>query len=224
MTYDSLSAFLRDGATHLAKGPVALIFIEDEIEIETTLRHHAALGFKKIIALMPAAFALSEEMAETVVRITTDRPTGQPMIDAINKIIDAAPGLWLYYCFNGEYLFYPFCENRTVGEMTTFQLEERRFAMLSYVVDLYASDLTTHPNAVSLDDAMLDKSGYYALARTDPENHDHPKERQLDFFGGLRWRYEEHIPTERRKIDRIALFQAKPGLKLRPDLPSMTRK
>ncbi|MBR9843408.1 MAG: hypothetical protein GYB25_09620 [Rhodobacteraceae bacterium] len=217
MTYDSLPAFLRDGAVHLAKGPVALIFIEDEVEIDTTLRHHQTLGFMKIIVFMPAAFPLSDDLAKTVVRVTMERPTGQPMIDAINKIIASAPGIWLYYCFNGEYLFYPFCETRSIGEMATFHMEERRFSMLTYVVDLYASDLSGHSNAVSLDDAMLDKSGYYALARPDPDNHDHPKERQLDFFGGLRWRYEEHIPSERRKIDRMSLFQAKPGLELRPD-------
>ncbi len=70
---------------------------------------------------------------------------------------------------------------------------------------------------MSLEDAHLDRSGYYALARLDPDNHDHPRERQLDFFGGLRWRYEEHIPAPRRKIDRIALFRAKPGLELRED-------
>ena len=52
---------------------------------------------------------------------------------------------------------------------------------------------------------------------TDPANHGHPKERQLDFFGGLRWRFEEHVPPARRRIDRIALFKAKPGLKLLPD-------
>ena len=46
----------------------------------------------------------------------------------------------------------------------------------------------------------------------DPANHNHPKERQLDFFGGLRWRFEEHVPPARRRIDRIALFKAKPGL------------
>ena len=44
-----------------------------------------------------------------------------------------------------------------------------------------------------------------------------PRERQLDFFGGLRWRYEEHIPKLSRKIDRIALFRARPGLHLQPD-------
>ena len=57
----------------------------------------------------------------------------------------------------------------------------------------------------------------YALARLDAENHNHPKERQLDFHGGLHWRFEEHIPTNRRKIDRISLFRSKQGLELRED-------
>ncbi|MGR3291925.1 MAG: hypothetical protein ACU0C9_12130, partial [Paracoccaceae bacterium] len=46
------------------------------------------------------------------------------------------------------------------------------------------------------------------------KNNNHPKERQLNFYGGLRWRYEEHIPEIRRQIDRIPLFRSKPGLKL----------
>ncbi len=100
--------------------------------------------------------------------------------------------------------------------MLTFHTEERRDAMLCYVVDLYAGDLGQFPNAVSLETALLDKSGYYALARYD-EVAGEDKDRQLDFFGGLRWRFEEHVPYDRRKIDRIALFRAKSGLKLRPD-------
>ncbi len=99
--------------------------------------------------------------------------------------------------------------------MLAFHTEERRDAVLTYVVDLYAGDLETDTEAVSLTDAYIDKSGYYALAR--PDENGHPKERQLDFFGGLRWRFEEHIPPARRKIDRIALFRAKPGLRLRGD-------
>ena len=83
-------------------------------------------------------------------------------------------------------------------------------------MDVYAGDLETCPNAVNLEDAYLDRSGYYALGRPDPATN-HPKERQLDFFGGLRWRYEEHVPPERRKIDRISLFKSKPGLELRAD-------
>ena len=78
-------------------------------------------------------------------------------------------------------------------------------------------DLETWSDAVSLEEAYLDRSGYYALARPDPDNHNHPKERQLDFFGGLRWRFEEHVPPASRRIDRIALFRANKGLRLRPD-------
>ena len=108
-------------------------------------------------------------------------------------------------------------ETRSIGEMLAFHAEERREAMLTYVIDLYAGDLGTAPNAVSRDDAWLDRTGYYALDRKDPQNEWQPKERQLDFFGGLRWRFEEHIPFGKRKIDRISLFRAKPGLKLLPD-------
>jgi hypothetical protein len=33
-----------------------------------------------------------------------------------------------------------------------------------------------------------------------------PLERQLNFYGGLKWRYEEFVPCERRRIDRMAVF------------------
>ena len=47
-------------------------------------------------------------------------------------VIRAVPtGTWLYYGFNAEFLFYPFCETRSVGEMLAFHTEERRAAMLS---------------------------------------------------------------------------------------------
>ena len=217
MTYTSISDFLTRGKAALAKGPVAMIFAEDEVEIDTTLRHHLQLGFAEVLIFMPEVFKLAPDLTEKVQRITLDTLADGVLETTINRIIEAAPGLWLYYCYNGEYLFHPFCETRTIGEMLAFHGEERREAMLSYVIDLYAADLWQHPNAVSLEDAHLDKSGYYALARADLANKGYPKERQLDFYGGLRWRYEEHIPQPRRKIDRIALFRAKPGLKLRAD-------
>jgi hypothetical protein len=62
---------------------------------------------------------------------------------------------------------------------------------------------------VAPDAAWLDRAGYFALAR------EGAPERQLDFFGGLGWRFEEHVPEARRRIDRIGLFRAKPGLRLR---------
>jgi hypothetical protein len=217
MRYDSLKDFLNRGGKILAKGPVALIFAEDEVELASTLRHHLTSGFGAVIAFMPDAFALDDTLAAQVHRVDLDTLAPDMLTDTVNALIAAAPGTWFYYCYNAEYLFYPFCESRSVAEMLAFHAEERRDAMLCYVIDLYAGDLGAHPLAVSIEDAYLDKSGYYALARNDPDNHNHPRERQLDFFGGLRWRYEEHVPAPRRKIDRIALFRAAPGLELRAD-------
>ena len=216
MSYRSVQDYLDKTATKPAKGPLAMIFVEDEVEIGTTLRHHLESGFGTVVALMPDDFSIPADAADRVDRIAFDLSTGDNLPDAVNAFIKAQPGRWMYYCYNAEFLFFPFCEHRSVGEMLAFQAEERRDAMLAYVVDLYADDLGKHPNAVSLNSAHLDKSGYYAQARPDPVTG-HPKERQLDFFGGLRWRYEEHIPTRSRKIDRIALFKAQPDLQLRPD-------
>jgi hypothetical protein len=217
MNHASLDSFLTDGKAALAKGPVAVIFAEDPAEVDTTLRHHIAAGFAQVLLLAPTAITLPVDLSAKIHRIDHDVHAEGALITALNRLIDAAPGIWLYYCYNAEYLFHPFCETRNIREMIAFHVEERRDAMLSYVIDLYAEDLGRFPNAVSLETAHMDRSGYYALGRPDVANHNHPKERQLDFFGGLRWRFEEHIPAPRRKIDRIALFKTKPGLQLRPD-------
>ncbi len=217
MQYASLSEMIAAERPTLAKGPIAIVMVEDDVEVSTTLRHHEQMGFKAIIALMPAVFDLPRDLQETVLRVDYNMSADGAMETAINTLMEPLAGQWVYYCYNAEYLFFPFCETRNVVEMLAYHTEERRDAMLAYVIDLYADDLNQYPNAVSLDRAHLDRSGYYALARLDAANHDHPKERQLDFFGGLRWRYEEHVPPLRRKIDRIPLFRAKKGLKIRWD-------
>lgn len=215
MYFDSLDAFIQSPAAY-GKGPVAMIFVEDDVEIDSTLRHHIDCGFKTLIALMPDAFSLAPDLEPLVNRVAFGPITSSAVARAVNQMIAVAPGRWMYYCYNAEYLFFPFCETRSVGEMLAFHTEERRDAMLTYVVDLYADDLHACPNAVSLHNAHLDRTGYYALARPDPETG-HPKERQLDFFGGLRWRFEEHIPKASRRIDRIGLFRSKPDLVLQKD-------
>ncbi len=217
MRYNDLDHFLSKGKDALAKGPVAIILAEDPVELDTTIRHHSFLGFREILVLVRDEIELPASIEKSIRRIPFDTSIEHATMQAINRLIAAAPDIWMYYCYNAEYLFFPFSETRTVGEMLAFHSEERRSAMLAYVVDLYASDLGESPNAVSLDGAHLDRSGYYALARKDPAADWAPKERQLDFFGGLRWRFEEHVPYERRKIDRISLFRSKKGLELQTD-------
>ena len=217
MHYTSLDDFLQTGKAVLAKGPVAVVMAEDAVEVSSTVRHHLDAGFPHLLLLTDPGVPLDPALDPLVHRIDYDALVDQAMMLAINRLIAAAPGIWLYYCYNAEYLFHPFCETRNIREMLAFHTEERRDAVLSYVVDLYADDLNAFPNAVSLDRAHLDRSGYYALGRPDPANANQPKARQLDFFGGLRWRFEEHVPPVRRKIDRVSLFRAKPSLILRPD-------
>ncbi len=218
MIYPSLDAFAQSAHPSLTKGPIAIVFAEDGVELDTTLRHHLDAGFPTVLLLADDALTIPDDLTARIIRIRYDVFADEALVRAVNLINTVAtPGVWIYYCFNAEYLFHPFCETRSVRELLAFQVEERRDAILSYVVDLYAEDLTAFPNAVSLETAHLDKSGYYALGRPDAANHNHPKQRQLDFFGGLRWRLEEHVPPNRRKIDRIALFRAKPGLEMRAD-------
>ena len=73
--------------------------------------------------------------------------------------------------------------------------------MLTFVVDVYTKDFANPAEATSTDNAYLDEAGYFVMARSDPQTH-RAVDRQLDFVG-LRWRFEEYVPYEKRKIDRI---------------------
>lgn len=214
-----LQEFLGAPGDHLARGPVAVILIEDGSEVASTLSHHMGLGFRKILALSPEPLTpdqLPDDPKARIANLLFDARAPGAHVTAVNAVIAALPAdSWLYYGFNAEYLFYPFSETRAVSEMLAFHAEERRRAMLSYVIDLYAPDLSRYPDAVSLPEAMFDRTGYYALGRADRQGGH--KDRQLDFYGGLRWRFEEHLPADRRRIDRISLFRTEPGLTLLPD-------
>ena len=212
MRYRAIDEFRAAIRAAPPKGPVAAVIAEDDREVESTLAHLARAGFAERVLLAPPELTLPDDAGHTR-RIDARTLAVDATETLVNSLIAALPeGTWLHYCYNAEYLFYPFAETRSVGEMLTFHAEERRDAMLTYVVDLYADDLTRSHDAVDRDRAHLDRSGYYALARGDGS-----RDRQLDFFGGLRWRFEEHIPETRRRIDRIGLFRVRPGLRFRPD-------
>lgn len=224
MSFPTLAEFLRAGPAPLARGPIALLLIEDEAAVARTLAHHLAAGFRLILALSPEPLpahvlptqGLPAGATGRVLNLRHDSRRPGAHVEAVNALIAAAPAdTWVYYGYNAEFLFYPFSERRSIGEMLAFHAEERRRAMLAYVIDLYAPDLTRFPDAVSLNEAMFDRTGYYALGRRDRDGN--PLERQLNFHGGLRWRFEEHVPADRRRIDRIALFQTCHGLRLLPD-------
>lgn len=214
MTFSSIETFVSEIGSTLPGGPVAILLMEDYSETNSTIRHHLKAGFSSLLVLGPTGLEISPELYSDIHFITHNFEGTEATATAINTLMPCLEGRWVYYGYNAEYLFYPYAESRSVAEMVRFATEERRNSILTYVIDLYADDLSHSPDAVSLKSAHLDRSGYYALDR---HRDGAPLDRQKDMFGGLRWRFEEHVAEPRRKIDRIGLFKAEKGLQLRPD-------
>ena len=215
MQFEGLNAFLRDGKPLLARGPVAVIFDEDGVALDETIAHALEIGFRHAFVVSPFGPVLADE--PNVHLIAHDfRIEGFQI--SLNALIGAAPPkTWIFSCFNAEFLWYPFLESRLVGELCTFQSEERRSAFFGMVIDAYGAIDWASPTAVNRDETWFDAAGYYALARHDPVHPLNTLDRQIDLYGGLRWRLEQLLPWDRRRIDRIPLFQAQPGLEMLPD-------
>jgi hypothetical protein len=197
---------------------VAAIFVEDDVAVAETVRHHLRLGFRTVLLFTPEEIALGEPEAPRVTQIACTPWAPGVLPATLTRLARALPGRWIYFCFNAEFLFFPFCETRTVRDLLAFHTGERRRSMAACVVDLYAPNLVTCPDGVSLACPHLDVAGYYALDHRDPDNGWQPKDRQIEIFGGLRRRFEEHVPHDARRIDRVPLFRARRGLSLRDDL------
>ncbi|MEO1638530.1 MAG: hypothetical protein AAFU41_04710 [Pseudomonadota bacterium] len=212
MHHASLSAYAASLRQRQPRGPIALMLIEDDVEVESTIAHHQRMGFGEMAAVCAPEMGLPDEMLH---RVDFDLREENALQSIVNAVIPAVPGTWLYFCFNAEYLFFPFCEDRSLPEMLAFMTEERRTSVFSTVVDLYAGDLRAQPRGVDREEALFDGAGYYSLPRKDPDGAE--LERQIHIHGGLRWRFENHIAEERQSCDRIALFQAAKGLKMLPD-------
>lgn len=219
MRHASLDDFLARGRSALSGGPVALIFAEDLAEVVSTLEHHLARGFRSVVLLAPAWVLDRTDVPAGVVTVVHDVRTAPGGLSAaVSRALAAAePGTWVYAGYNAEYLFYPFCETRTVGEMLAFHAEERRLALPCVTVDLYPDDLGAAPDGVSPARAWFDGAGVYGVPARDPANAWAPLERQVEIHGGLRWRMEAHVPWDRRRLDRIAVVRADRGLSLTPD-------
>ncbi|UWQ22931.1 hypothetical protein [Jannaschia sp. W003] len=202
-------------ARGLGPSPAMMLLCEDAAEIEASLAHHLRAGFASVVLALPPGVEPGFALPERAHALRLERRPPELAETCVNALIaGAAPGTWLAYAYNAEFLFHPFSETRRIGEALAFCAEERRDALLAYVVDLYADGPPRETGGVDMEAPWMDETGYYALER---RAEGELLDRQLDFFGGLRWRFEEHVPAARRRIDRIALFRARPGLRLLPD-------
>ena len=215
MQFKSLDRMISSAPLRPGKGPpAAVVFAEDAVEVRATLRHCLGLGFDPVILIDSFGVSLGPDLDAVLVAPVAFRDYGD-ISGILNLLIEALEGRWLHYCFNAEFLFFPFCESRRISDVVIFMEEERRTSVQAYVVDLYSDDLGRDPLGVSLDHAHLDRSGYYGLNRRADGQY---LDRQFDIFGGLKWRYEEQVPRPLRRIDRIGLFRSARGLQIGPDL------
>ncbi len=214
---EDVAAFAAAMRARLRGAPLCVILAEDSVLLTETLAHHRRLEFGRIAIVAPAHVRLPQGGGEDVDVLRHDIRRGNAAT-VLNTLSAALPGTWIWYCYNAEFLFFPFCETRRIGDLVAFHAEERRESMLSTVIDLYAPDLRAHPDGVSIEDAHFDALGYTASPRLDRNAGWAPKERQLDIFGGLRRRFAEHVPWHRRSVARHGLFRARAGVRLEDDL------
>ena len=105
MDYPNLTSFINSEGRSLAKGPIALLFIEDDVEVETTLDHHIKLGFKQIIVLAKSFPEVDEDTLTQVTTVYVDTFADDCVERTVNTLMPHLAGAWVYVGFNAEYLF-----------------------------------------------------------------------------------------------------------------------
>ncbi|RMF36534.1 MAG: hypothetical protein D6754_11295, partial [Alphaproteobacteria bacterium] len=195
----------------LPPGPVAVILAEDGSALAETVAHCRKLGFAAIVLLRPPGLALGA--GEGVIEIDTTLRGREGAAAALNALHAPLSGRWLHFCFNAEFLIYPYFETRGVADLISFMEEERRQAVFATLLDLYAGEDGV-PDAVAMAEPLFDGCGYYGFTRSFGEAE---AERWTEVYGGLRWRYEEFVPEDRRRIDRPGLYLAHAGLTIDAD-------
>ena len=118
MHYKSVTALVDAVTESPPKGPVAVLLAEDDVALNETVAHLQCRGFDLIILLAPDALTLDLPLSNSLIRAPFETAREYAHCDAVNMLIPALKtGTWLHYCFNSEFLFFPFCGSRSIGEM-----------------------------------------------------------------------------------------------------------
>lgn len=214
--FHKLDDFIARGARPQGRGPVALILTEDFYDLGGTLTHHLRLGFDHCIVISCALPPVPDELRADVTMVYHDIFAAGAAADVVNRCMAALDGRWVLVCYNGENLYFPFCETRSIADVTQFAAQDKRSTIPIWVIDTYPAQMPQAGHNVPPDGQFIDARGYHGTPRW---NRDEgcEYERQLDMFGGLKWRFRDHVPFDRRRIDRVALFQARAGLTVADD-------
>ena len=223
--FNSLDDFIAKGPRFSRRDVVALILAEDFFQLRETITHHLRQGFDHCIVISRSAPGDCGVAHDALTTVYHDIFAENAVADVVNRCMPLFDGGWVMTCYNGEFLYFPFCETRTIADVTQFVAQDQRSSIPVVVVDAYPEhmpkagyDLSGQGHTVS--DPFIDSIGYHATPRWNMDQGC-AYERQLDMFGGLKWRFADYVPYERRRIDRVALFQAKAGLVMADDFTFM---
>lgn len=199
---------------HLKQGPVGLIFAEDTIGLNDTIDHMVTLGFPNIFVLgLPNVLETVKENS-AIIDIAFDPDTDNAVVQCLNFANKAFQNRWIFHCFNAEFLYFPFCETRSIGDFISFSDEERRKSIAGVIVDLYTREQNPKSYGYDISNALMDGAGYFSTYSNDADNVEN---RFVQASGGLRWRHEEFFPWNRRTISRTPMFKTDIELKVNPD-------
>jgi len=81
MRHNTLDDFIASGADVLRQGPIALIFVEDSVEVNSTIKHHLGLGlgFGTVLVFAVDDITIDPTHEEVVHRIMKRWYTALPM-------------------------------------------------------------------------------------------------------------------------------------------------
>lgn len=193
----------------IGSGATAILLAEDHLGLADSIANCVKLGFRNLMvcsAKQPEPTDIKEINCK-IYWLERDVSVRSAQIATLNQLIQELPDRWVYYGFNAEFFQFPFMESRSIEDLAQFMEEERRKHVFAYVVDLYSAQ--SENEFYAPDDAFFDTSGYYAMDRYEDGLR---LERQIDVYGGLKWRYSEHVPFDRQRINRVPFFKTRKGL------------
>lgn len=133
--FRSLDDFIAHGAQHTGDGPIALILAEDFYDLAGTISHHIGLGFVHCIVMSRVAPPIPEELRKVVTTVYHDIFMAGAAAAVVNRTMAAFDGRRVLLCYNGEYLHFPFCETRSISDVTQFAVQDKRSAIPILVID-----------------------------------------------------------------------------------------
>lgn len=190
-------------------GAVAIIFCDDQTQLDDTLAWCAAQGFRSLLVFGDTPERLVAPEGTILKRFTHNIRNREDVVSILNVLHKRLHGRWLYFCYNAEYLFYPFHGTRRIEDLTAFMTEERRDCIHGYQLDLYVSGHVEDETTLNRERAFFDAKGYYgAKAWKDGQQMD----REFAVYGGLARRFQDFVPWDRQRINRAVLYRARRDL------------